>query len=412
MSDAKCYRIPWLDYEEYGPRIDRSLLAVLWFETPLAILSLLLWAWYRPRIWLGNGLLSCALGLIPQKILGGRLVGSYNAYMGEDRPGRIGLARLAARHASLLLVNSQGSYDDARSFADPVKIRILPLMADDVFFSDGDPARLRKELSIDDRFVVGFVGRLDSEKHCDFLLKVAEASEPSKTAFASVGRRRRAADAENTRARTIHSGRARRSKASSFGFRWGLPYPRTASLDGPRIGLAVFLPGRWRRARRTISPGDNRLGVKIVILVGTRPELVQAEPLLRTTARQHTALFIHTGQHYDRSMSELIRRSVGLRKPRYVLGVGSASHAEQTARVMERLGPVLEKERPDCVLVFGDTNSTLAGALTASKLGIPLAHVEAGLWASQPALPAGAHTLRRPPPSRPPFSAQPKTPPP
>jgi len=119
--------------------------------------------------------------------------------------------------------------------------------------------------------------------------------------------------------------------------------------------------------------------VKIVILVGTRPELVQAEPLLRTTARQHTALFIHTGQHYDRSMSELIRRSVGLRKPRYVLGVGSASHAEQTARVMERLGPVLEKERPDCVLVFGDTNSTLAGALTASKLGIPLAHVEAGL---------------------------------
>ena len=188
MSDAKCYRIPWLDYEEYGPRIDRSLLAVLWFETPLAILSLLLWAWYRPRIWLGNGLLSCALGIIPQKILGGRLVVSYNAYMREDRPGRIGLARLAARHASLLLVNSQGSYDDARSFADPVKIRILPLMADDVFFSDGDPARLRKELSIDDRFVVVFVGRLDSEKHCDFLLKVAEASNPSKTTFVFVGR--------------------------------------------------------------------------------------------------------------------------------------------------------------------------------------------------------------------------------
>src|SRR2546427_13307382 len=188
VPDAKGYRIPWLDYEEYGPRIDRSLLAVLWFEMPLAILSLLLWAWYRPRIWLGNGLLSCALGIIPQKILGGRLVVSYNAYMGEDRPGRVGLARLAARHASLLLVNSQGSYDDARSFADPVKIRILPLMADDVFFSDGDPARLRKELSIDDRFVVVFVGRLDSEKHCDFLLKVAEASNPSKTAFVFVGR--------------------------------------------------------------------------------------------------------------------------------------------------------------------------------------------------------------------------------
>src|SRR2546426_2892490 len=117
VPDEKGYRIPWLDYEEYGPRIDRSLLAVLWFETPLAILSLLLWAWYRPRIWLGNGLLSCALGIIPQKISGGRLVVSYNAYMGEDRPGRIGLARLAAQHASLLLVNSQGSYDDARPFA-------------------------------------------------------------------------------------------------------------------------------------------------------------------------------------------------------------------------------------------------------------------------------------------------------
>src|SRR2546428_2643909 len=210
------------------------------------------------------------------------------------------------------------------------------------------------------------------------------------------------------RARTIHSGRARRSKASSSGFRWDLPYPRTASLDRPRIGLAVFLPGRWRRARRTISPGDNRLGVKIAILVGTRPELVQAEPLLRTTARKHNALFIHTGQHYDRSMSELIRLSVGLRKPRYVLGVGSASHAEQTARVMERLGPVLEKERPDCMLVFGDTNSTLAGALTASNLGVPLAHVEADFRPLHPALPEGVKQLTSAPPPRFLFLATPR----
>src|SRR3989442_10610420 len=102
-------------------------------------------------------------------------------------------------------------------------------------------------------------------------------------------------------------------------------------------------------------------------------------------------------------MSELIRRSVGLRKPRYVLGVGSASHAEQTARVMERLGPVLEKERPDCVLVFGDTNSTLAGALTASKLGIPLAHVEAGLRSSNPSTPQGQKPITPHPPSHLPF---------
>src|SRR5437899_12792455 len=84
VPDAKGYRIPWLDYEEYGPRIDRSLLAVLWFEMPLAVLSLILWAMHRPRIWLGNGLLSSALGIIPQKIAGGHLVVSYNAYMAED----------------------------------------------------------------------------------------------------------------------------------------------------------------------------------------------------------------------------------------------------------------------------------------------------------------------------------------
>src|SRR3989442_15753932 len=97
-------------------------------------------------------------------------------------------------------------------------------------------------------------------------------------------------------------------------------------------------------------------------------------------------------------MSELIRRSVGLRKPRYVLGVGSASHAEQTARVMERLGPVLEKERPDCVLVFGDTNSTLAGALTASKLGIPPPHVGAGFRSPTPTHPGGRNHLTPAPP--------------
>lgn len=119
--------------------------------------------------------------------------------------------------------------------------------------------------------------------------------------------------------------------------------------------------------------------MKIAIIAGTRPEFVQAEPLLRTISRRHITLFIHTGQHYDRNMSELFIRSVGLRKPQFVLGVGSASHAEQTAKVMERLGPLLEKERPDCALVFGDTNSTLAAALTATKLGIPLGHVEAGL---------------------------------
>jgi UDP-N-acetylglucosamine 2-epimerase (non-hydrolysing) len=88
---------------------------------------------------------------------------------------------------------------------------------------------------------------------------------------------------------------------------------------------------------------------------------------------------IHTGQHYDREMSEIFVEQLGMPDPEYLLGVGSGTHAQQTARVMERLEPVLEEERPDLVLVPGDVNSTLAAALVAVKLGIPSAHVEAGL---------------------------------
>jgi len=88
---------------------------------------------------------------------------------------------------------------------------------------------------------------------------------------------------------------------------------------------------------------------------------------------------VHTGQHYDPSMSELMFRTLRLPQPHHVLGVGSGSHAYQISRIMERLEPVLLKEKADCVLVYGDTNSTLAGALTAAGLGIPVAHVEAGL---------------------------------
>lgn len=119
--------------------------------------------------------------------------------------------------------------------------------------------------------------------------------------------------------------------------------------------------------------------VKLISVAGTRPEFVQAEALIHALAKKHKSVLVNTGQHYDVAMSQLVRRSLALPRPQYTLGVGSGTHAAQTARIMERIEPVLLKEQPDCVLVYGDTNSTLAGALTAAKMDLPMAHLEAGL---------------------------------
>jgi UDP-N-acetylglucosamine 2-epimerase (non-hydrolysing) len=116
--------------------------------------------------------------------------------------------------------------------------------------------------------------------------------------------------------------------------------------------------------------------------MGARPNFVKMAPVIAAMRRRLPAerhAIVHTGQHYDRMMSEVFLEELGVPTPDHVLGVGSGSHAVQTARVMERIEPVLEAERPDLVIVPGDVNSTLAVALVAVKLGIPLAHLEAGL---------------------------------
>jgi UDP-N-acetylglucosamine 2-epimerase (non-hydrolysing) len=118
--------------------------------------------------------------------------------------------------------------------------------------------------------------------------------------------------------------------------------------------------------------------MRIVHVLGTRPNFVKMAPVI-AALRDHEGVIVHTGQHYDRAMSEIFFEELGVPAPDHMLGVGSGSHAEQTARVLERLEPVLGQEAPDLVLVPGDVNSTLAASLCASELGIPVGHVESGL---------------------------------
>jgi UDP-N-acetylglucosamine 2-epimerase len=119
--------------------------------------------------------------------------------------------------------------------------------------------------------------------------------------------------------------------------------------------------------------------VKIVSVVGTRPQLIKAAALQPALRARHDEVFVDTGQHWDESMSGSFFGELGLAKPDHSLGAGGGTHASQTAAMLIGLEPLLDAERPDAVLVYGDTNSTLAGALAAAKIGLPVAHVEAGL---------------------------------
>ncbi len=131
------------------------------------------------------------------------------------------------------------------------------------------------------------------------------------------------------------------------------------------------------------------MGTDLLFVVGARPNFVKAAPLLRAVARRtgFGATLVHTGQHYDASLSELFFRDLELPLPDLRLEAGSGTHAEQTAAVMRGLEPILIERRPACVVVFGDVNSTLAASLTAAKLCLPVAHVEAGLRSFDPSMP-------------------------
>jgi UDP-GlcNAc3NAcA epimerase len=121
------------------------------------------------------------------------------------------------------------------------------------------------------------------------------------------------------------------------------------------------------------------LAVRIVSVVGTRPQLIKAAALSPVLRARHDEIFVDTGQHYDDGLAGTFYRELDLAPPDHALGVGGGSHAEQTAAMILGLEPILIDREPDAVLVYGDTNSTLAGAIAASKLGVPVAHVEAGL---------------------------------
>jgi len=120
--------------------------------------------------------------------------------------------------------------------------------------------------------------------------------------------------------------------------------------------------------------------MKITVVVGTRPEIIKMSPIIRECERRDVDFFIlHTGQHYSYNMDQVFFEQLGLPEPKYNLDIGSGTHGEQTGKMLIRIEKVLTEERPDIVLVEGDTNTVVAGALAASKLHIKVGHVEAGL---------------------------------
>ena len=127
--------------------------------------------------------------------------------------------------------------------------------------------------------------------------------------------------------------------------------------------------------------------MRILSIVGNRPQFIKSAPLALALRNRAEEVVLHTGQHYDHELSQVFFDELGLEPPKHRLEAGSGSHAEQTARMLPGIEAAVLEEQPELVLVYGDTNSTLAGALAASKLRVPVAHIEAGLRSFDRAMP-------------------------
>src|SRR5581483_2276583 len=135
--------------------------------------------------------------------------------------------------------------------------------------------------------------------------------------------------------------------------------------------------------------------MRVLHVVGARPNFMKLAPTFRALAKRKNVqqVVVHTGQHYDASMSDVFFGELGLNSPDINLRVGSGTHAQQTAQIMERFEPVVQEQRPDLVLVYGDVNSTVAAALVCAKLLVRVGHVEAGLRSRDRSMPEEINRL-------------------